>query len=401
MSITAITDMDVAGKTLVVRADLNVPLQYGKVSDATRITRFAAGMLPLLERGARLVILSHLGRPKGELNPAFSLIQVRDALAQALGRDVAFCETSAGPTAEHAARALTDGQVLLCENLRFEPGEERNDMTLARQLAALGDIYVNDAFSCAHRAHASTAAIATLMPAAAGPLLIEELEALRAALDAPKRPSVAIVGGAKVSTKIAVLEHLVTRLQGVIIGGGMANTFLYAKGAAMGKSLCETDQIDTVHRILDLAKQHGCAVHLPDDVVIAHEFAAGAAHEVVPWDACPPDAMILDAGPKSVAGFEGVIAGAKTVLWNGPLGAFEIPPFDTGTVRLARTAAELTRAGLCTSVAGGGDTVAALNAAGATESFSYVSTAGGAFLEWLEGRVLPGIAALERAQEAA
>jgi phosphoglycerate kinase len=401
MTITPITDINVAGKRLVVRADLNVPLADGKVADATRITRFAQGMNPLLAQGARLVILSHLGRPKGELNPAFSLHQIESTLADALGCPVTFCETCAGPVAENAAAALKDGEVLLCENVRFERGEERNDPGLARKFAALGDIYVNDAFSCAHRAHASTAAIAELLPATAGPLMIEEMEALTAALEAPKRPSVAIVGGAKVSSKIAVLKHLVQKLDAVIVGGGMANTFLFAKGAQMGKSLHEADQVETVKEILLLAKAAKCEILLPEDVVVAKEFREGARKKIVAWNECPDDAMILDAGSAALRNFQGVLAGAQTILWNGPLGAFEIPPFDHSTMALAETAAELTRAGLCVSVAGGGDTVAALNAAGVADDFTYVSTAGGAFLEWLEGRVLPGIAALDRADQAA
>ncbi|SMX34370.1 phosphoglycerate kinase [Actibacterium lipolyticum] len=401
MTITPITDMNVAGKRLVVRADLNVPLADGKVADATRITRFAEGMKPLLAQGARLVILSHLGRPSGELNPAFSLRQIKPALAEALGRPVTFNETCAGPVAENAAAQLQDGEVLLCENVRFERGEEVNDTNLARQFAALGDIYVNDAFSCAHRAHASTAAIADLMPATAGPLMIEEMDALTRALEAPKRPSVAIVGGAKVSSKIAVLKHLVQKLDAVIVGGGMANTFLFAKGAPMGKSLHEADQVETVKEILLLAKAAKCEILLPEDVVVAKEFKEGARKKIVQWDRCPKDAMILDAGTAALRQFQGVLASAQTILWNGPLGAFEIPPFDHSTMALAETAAELTRAKLCVSVAGGGDTVAALNAAGVAGDFTYVSTAGGAFLEWLEGRVLPGIAALQRADQAA
>ena len=397
MTVVAITDMDVTGKRLLVRADLNVPMAGGRVSDATRITRFADGMRPLLDRGAALVILSHFGRPKGA-DAAFSLRLVRDDLARALARPVGFAMLD---DAAEAAQELAPGRVLLVENVRFEPGEERNDPALAARFAALGDIYVNDAFSCAHRAHASTAAVAGLLPAAAGPLMMEELAALAAALDAPRRPSVAIVGGAKVSSKIAVLKHLVTRLDAVIIGGGMANTFLMAKGAPMGRSLHEADQAATVAEIEALAAKHGCAIHLPTDVVVAREFRAGAPSETVAADACPPDAMILDAGPESVEAFREVLRNARTILWNGPLGAFELPPFDAATMALARAAADLTRAGLVTSVAGGGDTVAALNAAGVAEQFTYVSTAGGAFLEWLEGRALPGVAALSAADQAA
>ncbi|MDP3860324.1 MAG: phosphoglycerate kinase [Phaeovulum sp.] len=398
MSIRAITDLDVAGRRLVVRADLSVPMAEGRVSDATRITRFAEGMKPLLARGAALVILSHFGRPKGATDPALSLRYIRDDLSRALGCPVKFASLD---EAGEAAAALQPGQVLLVENVRFEPGEERNDPALAARLAALGDIYVNDAFSCAHRAHASTAAIAELMQATAGPLMMAELAALTRALEVPQPPSVAIVGGAKVSSKIAVLKHLVTKVDHVIVGGGMANTFLFADGAPMGRSLHEADQVETVKAIRALAAKHGCTIHLPADVVVAREFKARAASETVAANACPADAMILDAGPAAVAAFRDVLAGARTILWNGPLGAFEMEPFDAATVALARTAADLTRAGLCVSVAGGGDTVAALNAAGVTAQFTYVSTAGGAFLEWLEGRVLPGIAALDAAPTAA
>ncbi|WP_457647975.1 phosphoglycerate kinase [Profundibacter sp.] len=401
MGIPAITDMDVSGKRLLVRADLNVPFNDdGTVSDATRITRFAAGMKPLLAKGARLVILTHLGRPKGQRNPDLSTESIRATLADALGVDVFFTDACVGPQAEAAAADLGAGQALLCQNVRFEPGEEANDPALAAQFSRLGDIYVNDAFSCAHRAHASTAAIADQMPATAGPLMLEEVMALTKALEAPKRPSVAIVGGAKVSSKIAVLKNLVGKLDAVIIGGGMANTFLFADGAPMGKSLHEADQIETVKEIRELAAKSGCKLLLPIDVVVSREFKAGARKQIVANDACPGDAMILDAGPEALRDFEAELAGAQTILWNGPLGAFEIPPFDHSTKMLARSAAELTRAGLAVSVAGGGDTVAALNVADAADDFTYVSTAGGAFLEWLEGKELPGLAALTRAKAA-
>lgn len=395
--IAAIQDMDVAGKRLVVRADLNVPMADGRVTDGTRITRFAGGMKGLLAKGASLVILSHFGRPKGGFDAAFSLRHLRDDLSRALGCPVAFARLD---EALDAARGLVPGQVLLVDNIRFEAGEERNDPALAARLAQLGDIYVNDAFSCAHRAHASTEAIARAMPAAAGPLMMEELSALQAALETPKSPSVAIVGGAKVSSKIAVLKNLVKKVDHVIVGGGMANTFLFADGAPMGKSLHEADQVGTVAEIRALAKQHGCTIHIPQDAVVARAFAAHAPHEVVDGRACPGDAMILDAGPAAVERFTAVLSGAMTILWNGPLGAFELPPFDRATVALAQVAADLTRAGLCTSVAGGGDTVAALNAARLARHFTYVSTAGGAFLEWLEGQTLPGVAALMCADQA-
>ena len=389
--IRPVAELDVAGRRLVVRADLNVPMEGGRVTDATRIDRFAEGMRPLLDRGAALVVLSHFGRPKGRPDPAFSLRPLAGELSRALGCPVGFATLDAA--AEAAAR-LGPGQVLLVENLRFDPGEEANDEGLAARLAALGDVYVNDAFSCAHRAHASTEAIARRLPAFAGPLMMEELSALTRALERPARPSVAIVGGAKVSTKIDVLKNLVRKVDHVIVGGGMANTFLFAEGAPMGRSLHEADQIDTVRAIRATAAQAGCTIHLPADAVVAREFRAHAAAETVSATACPPDAMILDAGPQAVADFTAVLEGARTILWNGPLGAFELPPFDAATVALARVAADLTRRGACVSVAGGGDTVAALNAAGVAEAFTYVSTAGGAFLEWLEGRTLPGVAAL-------
>lgn len=394
--IHAISDIDVAGRRLVVRADLNVPMAEGKVGDATRISRFAAGMKPLLAKDASLVVLSHFGRPKGQEVAEFSLRHIRDDLSRALGCPVAFAILD---TAAEAAARLERGAVLLVEDLRFDVGEEANDPAFAARLAALGDIYVNDAFSCVHRAHASTEALARRLPAAAGPLMMEELNALQSALEAPARPSVAIIGGAKVSTKIAVLKNLVAEVDHVIVGGGMANTFLFADGAPMGKSLHEADQTGTVREIRALADEAGCTIHLPADVVVAREFKAGAATETVPATACPEDAMILDAGPKAVAAFTRVLEDARTILWNGPLGAFEIAPFDAATVALAHVAAALTRGGTAVSVAGGGDTVAAFNAAAVANHFTYVSSAGGAFLEWLEGRTLPGVAALQQAEK--
>ncbi len=393
--IAAVADMRVAGRRLVVRADLTVPMEAGRVTDDTRIRRFAEGMRPLLAQGAALVVLSHFGRPEGR-DPALSLRGVRDALSRALACPVGFAELAG---AAPAAAGLRPGKALLVENLRFEPGEEANDPGLARRLAALGDLYVNDAFSCAHRAHASTEAIAHLMPAVAGPLMAAELAALSAALDRPARPSVAIVGGSKVSTKIAVLQNLVGKVDHLIVGGGMANTFLFAAGAPMGRSLHEADQVETVARIRAQAARAGCTIHLPADVVVAREFRAGAEARLLPATRCPPEAMILDAGPQAVADFTRVLEGARTILWNGPLGAFEMPPFDAATMALARVAADLTRGGCAVSVAGGGDTVAALNAAGVTDRFTYVSTAGGAFLEWIEGRELPGIAALMQSEK--
>jgi phosphoglycerate kinase len=394
MDITPITGMDVKGKRLLVRADLNVPMQNGAIRDATRIERFAGGMRPLLARGARLVILTHFGRPKGKVVPELSVAQLRPALSAALGVPVQFSANSTGAAAQALAAGLGDGEVLLCENVRFHPGEAKNDPALAAEFAKLGAIYVNDAFSNAHRAHASTAAIAELLPATAGPLMIEEINALTRALENPKRPSVAIVGGAKVSSKIDVLKNLTGKVDAVIIGGGMANTFLFAGGAPMGKSLHEADQIDTVREIQAAAAASGCRLLLPLDVVCAKEFKANAENVTVAADQCPERYMILDAGPESTALFEAELAGCRTILWNGPLGAFEMEPFDRSTVRVARAAAALTRSGQAVSIAGGGDTVAALNAAGVTGDFTYVSSAGGAFLEWLEGKTLPGIVAL-------
>ena len=400
--IRAITDQDVRGRRLVVRADLNVPMEDGRITDATRIDRFAEGMRPLLQRGARLVILTHFGRPDaGERNPDYSVDKLRPALSKALGVAVKFSDVCADDSAVILSRSLKDGEALLCENLRYNAGETGNDPRFAADLARLGDLYVNDAFSCAHRAHASTQALAGLLPAFAGPLLIEEIDALEASLDAPERPSVAIVGGSKVSTKIAVLKNLVARLDHVIVGGGMANTFLFARGAPMGRSLHEPDQQDTVREIEALARGHGCTIHLPTDVVVAREFRAFAETGTVPARLCPSGGMILDAGPASVAAFAEVLEGCRTILWNGPLGAFEMPPFDRATRALAEKAAALTRDGRAVTVAGGGDTVAALNAARVAGAFTYVSTAGGAFLEWLEGKDLPGIAALRTAPVAA
>ncbi len=388
---------DVAGQRLVVRADLNAPVQDGKVSDATRITRFAAGIKPLLAAGARITVLSHFGRPKGVRNMDFTIAPIVPVLAEALGCPVNFIDDCTGDAAVAASNALGNGEIMLCENVRFYLGEEANDTGFAAELAKLGDIYVNDAFSTAHRAHASTAAITTLLPAYAGPLMAEEITALTAALDNPKRPAVAVVGGAKVSSKIAVLKNLVGKVDTIVVGGGMANTFMLADGHPIGNSLCEEDQVPTVHEIRALAAKSGCKIVLPVDVVCAFDFAPNARHIITDLDGCPEDAMILDAGPKSVEVIAEVFANSKTILWNGPMGAFEMEPFDMATVALAKVAAKLTKDGTLASIAGGGDTVAALNMAGAADDFTYVSTAGGAFLEWLEGKELPAIAALRRA----
>ena len=392
-----IAGRDVAGKRVLVRADLNVPVQNGKVSDATRLARLVVGLKDLSARGAKVVVISHFGRPKVGPDPTLSLKPIAEAFSGLLGTPVTFAADCIGAPAESVVAAMQAGDIAVLENLRFHAGEEKNDAAFARALARLGDVYVNDAFSCAHRAHASTEGLAHLLPAFAGPLLMEEITALRTALEKPQRPTAAVVGGAKVSTKISVLENLVAKVDKLIVGGGMANTFLLARGIQVGKSLCEPDLLDTVARIQASAQASGCEIVLPVDAVIARAFEAGAASSTVDIGATPADAMILDVGPQSVAHLIGVLQGCRTLLWNGPLGAFEIEPFGAGTFALAKEAARLTQAGQLVSVAGGGDTVAALNAAGVTAQFTYVSTAGGAFLEWLEGRALPGIAALIRA----
>ncbi|WP_374314507.1 phosphoglycerate kinase [Dongia sp.] len=388
-------DLTLAGKRVLVRCDLNVPMKDGKVTDATRIERSAATLKELAEKGARVIILSHFGRPKGKVAPEFSLQPLVDPLAKALGRKVAFAGDCIGAPASTAATALKDGEVLLLENLRFHDAEEANDKSFAQALAGLGDIYVNDAFSCAHRAHASTEGLAHLLPAAAGRLMQEELDHLGAALEKPQRPVTALVGGAKVSTKLDLLGNLVSKVDRLVIGGGMANTFLFAQGIEVGKSLAERDLADTARAILEKAKAANCTIVLPVDAVVAGEFKAGAANKVVDVKAVPADQMILDVGPKSVALINQYLDSSKTLVWNGPLGAFETQPFDQGTVAVAKHAAALSKAKKLLSVAGGGDTVAALAHAGAEDDFSYISTAGGAFLEWLEGKELPGVTALQ------
>jgi phosphoglycerate kinase len=387
-------DLDPKGKTVLLRADLNVPVQNGAVSDATRIERLTPTIIELARKGARIVVMSHFGRPKGS-DPALSLKPIVPALYKALGgRHVAFAADCIGPVAQAAVRALGPGEIALLENLRFRDGEEENDPAFARQLAALGDVYVNDAFSAAHRAHASTEGIAHLMPAYAGRLMQAELDALAAALETPARPLMAIVGGAKVSTKLDLLNNMLDKVDTLVIGGAMANTLLLAQGIEIGASLVERDMAETARGILAHAKAAKKELVLPLDAVVAARLEAGAAAETVDIARVPKDRMILDIGPKSVARIAALLARSRTLVWNGPVGAFETKPFDAGTVAIARLAAELTRAGTLTSVAGGGDTIAALDAAGVGDAFSYVSTAGGAFLEWLEGRELPGVAAL-------
>jgi phosphoglycerate kinase len=387
-------DLDVAGKRVLLRADLNVPVKDGHVTDATRIQRLAPTIEALIAKGARVVVMSHFGRPKG-VDPSQSLRPLVEPLSRAIGgRPVQFAADCIGPEAERVVSALRPGEVALLENLRFHPGEEANDPVFAGQLAALGDAYVDDAFSAAHRAHASIAALAHLLPAAAGRNMQAELEALGAALDHPRRPVMALVGGAKVSAKLDLLKFITGKVDTLAIGGAMANTFLFAQGQPVGRSLCERDLADTARAVLAAAKERGCEIILPEDAVTAEKLAPGVVTRTVGVNAVPPTAMILDIGPESVARIVAALEASRTLVWNAPVGAFETPPFDRATTAIAKKIAELTRAGKLMSVAGGGDTVAALAVAGVTDDLTYVSTAGGAFLEWLEGRELPGVAAL-------
>jgi phosphoglycerate kinase len=387
---------DLNGKRVLVRVDLNVPMQDGAVSDDTRLRAAVQTIAELSDRGATVLLLSHFGRPKGQKRPDMSTALLVKPLSDLLGRSVRFIEDCQGPDAERAVSTMTAGSVGILENTRFHTGEEKNDPQLAKAMAALGDYYVDDAFSTAHRAHASTEGITHFLPSFAGRAMEAELKALERALGNPERPVAAVVGGAKVSTKLAVLSHLVVKVDHLIIGGGMANTFLAARGVNVGKSLCEHELTGEANAIFDRAEEAGCTIHLPYDVVVAKEFAPNPpnvrtvnVHEVA------PDEMILDVGPAAVEALSDVLKTCRTLVWNGPLGAFEIPPFDAATVALARIAAALTTDGSLVSVAGGGDTVAALNHAGVAQEFTFVSTAGGAFLEWMEGRTLPGVAALE------
>lgn len=388
---------DVAGKVALVRVDLNLPMTDGAVTDLTRARAVAPTILELADAGAKVLLLAHFGRPKGERNSTMSMSLVQGAVADVLGREVMFIPEVAGPVAAQAIGILRAGDIGLMENTRFWKGEEANDPQFAAAIAENADFYVNDAFSAAHRAHATTEGLAHLLPSYAGRSMQAELEALDKALGTPEKPVAAVVGGAKVSSKLAVLEHLVKQVDHLIIGGGMANTFLAARGVDVGKSLCEHDLTGTANAILDAADASGCTVHLPYDVVVAQEFAANPAslrtcnvHEVA------ADEMILDVGPQAVEALADVLKTCRTLVWNGPMGAFETAPFDAATVALAKTAAALTAEGSLVSVAGGGDTVAALNHAGVAQDFSYISTAGGAFLEWMEGKELPGVAALYR-----
>ncbi|WP_367348590.1 phosphoglycerate kinase [Sphingobium yanoikuyae] len=386
---------DITGKVVLVREDLNVPMQDGSVSDDTRLRAAMPTILELADRGAKVLILAHFGRPKGQKNPEFSLSKITRPLTQVLGREVQFIPDCQGEAATDGIKVMRNGDIAILENTRFHAGEEKNDPALVDAIAAIGDLYVNDAFSAAHRAHASTEGLAHKLPAFAGRSMEKELDALEAALGAPVKPVAAVVGGAKVSTKLDVLNNLVTKVDHLIIGGGMANTFLHARGVDVGKSLCEKDLADTADAIFDKAEDAGCIIHLPYDVVVAKEFAANPpsvrtcnVHEVA------EDEMILDVGPAAVEALGDALKNCRTLVWNGPLGAFEIAPFDAATVALAKTAAALTKEGQLVSVAGGGDTVAALNHAGAAADFTFISTAGGAFLEWMEGKELPGVKAL-------
>ncbi|MEK4033251.1 phosphoglycerate kinase [Methylocystis sp. IM3] len=388
-------DIDVKGKRVLLRVDLNVPMEDGRVTDATRIERILPTIEEIAGKGAKVILLSHFGRPKGQRVEEDSLRHTLPTLEHYLKRKVAFADDCVGAAAEAVIAGMRDGDIALLENTRFHKGEEKNDPAFVEEVAKLGVLFVNDAFSAAHRAHATTEGIAHRLPAIAGRTMQAELEALESALTSPARPVMAIVGGAKVSTKLELLGNLVAKVDYLVIGGGMANTFLAAQGKAVGKSLCEHDLADTAREILEKAKAANCTVVLPVDATVAKKFEAHAPSHIVSVDHVAPDDMILDVGPKSVAHVESLIAKCKTLVWNGPFGAFELPPFDEGTNAVAQTAARLTVEGKLLSIAGGGDTVAALNQAHAGQEFSYVSTAGGAFLEWLEGKTLPGVAALQ------
>jgi phosphoglycerate kinase len=394
MPFRTLDSLDPRGKRVLLRADLNLPVKDGRITDMTRIERLVPTIRELAEKGGRVIVCSHFDRPKGKRVPEMSLKPMQAALAEALGREVGFVDDCVGAEAEAAANSLADGAVLLLENTRYHAGEEKNDPALAQGLARLADVFVNDAFSAAHRAHASTEGVAKRIPAYAGRLMQAELEALEAALGAPQRPVVAIVGGAKVSTKLDLLGNLSKKVDVLVIGGAMANTFLAAQGHAVGKSLQEAEMHDTARAILKDAAAAGCEILLPVDLVVAEGFAAHSPNRVVGVDAVPEGMMALDVGPATVAAVNARLAAARTLVWNGPFGAFELAPFDAATVAVARDVARLTAAGRLRSVGGGGDTVSALRHAGVAEKMSYVSTAGGAFLEWLEGKTLPGVAAL-------
>ncbi len=389
-----IDDLDVKGKRVLLRTDLNVPIRDGVITDATRIERTLPTIQDLKEKGAQVILLSHFGRPKGRRILEMSLKPISLELEKHLKQKIFFVSDCVGDQAVQAIASADDNMIIMLENLRFHPEEEENDTRFAQQIAALADIYVNDAFSCAHRAHASTEAITRFLPTAAGRLMQSELEALNRALSSPKRPVAALVGGAKISTKMAVLNNLALKVDQIIIGGGMANTFLYSSGVNVGKSLCEVDMAEQAKDILAQASAVGCEIVLPTDAIVAQEFLPDAAHKTVPINAVPTDSMILDVGPRSIGDLIQRLEQCRTIVWNGPLGAFEISPFDHATNTVALAAARLTQERALMSIAGGGDTIAALTNAGAVHHFSYISTAGGAFLEWLEGKTLPGVLAL-------
>lgn len=395
MQLPTLQDLDVNGKTVLVRLDLNVPMQAGRVTDDARIKRAIPTLQKLIEKHAKVVILSHLGRPGGKVDLSQSLAPLVDVLSEALwDRPVGFVPDCVGSSARLAVENASPGDILLMENLRFHPEEEAGDAEFAQKIAALGDVFINDAFSCSHRAHASIVGLNAHLPSAAGMLMQEEVQTLHTLFDEPERPFTAVVGGAKVSTKLDLLNNLVKKVDKLIIGGAMANTFLHALGFNMGSSLCETDLADTARTILETAKESDCEILLPEDAAVTRQFRAHASGEIVPVNAIPAGGMMLDVGPLTVMALSNALMQSKTVVWNGPVGAFETAPFDSSTVQLARLVAGLTKAGKIKSVAGGGDTVAAFNHAGLTKQLSYVSTAGGAFLEWLEGKELPGVAAL-------
>ncbi len=394
-----IENAPVAGKSVILRLDLNVPMRDGKVTDSTRLVSCISTIRELIEKGATVIMISHMGRPKGKFNAEFSLKPVAEKMTELLGnQEVIFFDDCRGTDLSDKLKAQPAGSLILLENLRFYPEEEGNDLSFARELGGLGDIYVNDAFSSSHRAHASIDGITRFLPSYAGPQLVAEITALRRAIEAPRKPVAALVGGAKVSTKMPILTNLMSKVDFMIIGGGMANTFLFAQGFTVGNSLCEVDFKETAKEILKTSVKEHCEIILPVDVVVASAFEEGAAHFVCPVSKVPNDKMILDIGPDSVEYLRMIISRCHTLLWNGPLGAFEISPFGEGTFAVARAAAEQTENSNLVSVAGGGDTVAALNSAGVEDKFTYISTAGGAFLEWLEGRELPGVAALTKSE---
>ena len=391
----SILNIDTRNKRLLIRADLNVPINNNKISDETRIERFCSGISKLLKKSAKIIIITHLGRPKGKEDLSLSNRILLKPLKKYLNKEIIFSSNPISTSAIENSKKLKNNQILLCENIRFHPEEEEDDPIFAEKLSSLGDIYVNDAFSCCHRAHSSTHSITNFLPSYFGPMLCEEISALNRTLENPSKPSLAIIGGSKVSTKISVLKNLVSKLDSIIIGGGMANTFLFAKGAPMGNSLYEPDLKDTANEILTFSKQNNCNILLPVDIITANKLEKNIKTNTSNYDECPSNQMILDVGQKSIELFKQAINSSKTILWNGPLGAFEIKPFDNSTNLLAKFTGQNTMLEKCISVAGGGDTVSALNSVKVTQQFSYVSSAGGAFLEWLEGKKLPGIEAIK------